>query len=267
MALSDDVLDRLAAKVDEAAAEARLIPMLTAEQPLTLDEAYRVQRGSMSLRRLRGDDVIGMKMGLTSRAKMEQMGVHQPIYGHLTSAMRLADGGALSLSRGCHPRCEPEVAFLLGKELAGPVTPAEALLAVDAVCAAIEIIDSRYQAFKFTLADVVADNASSSRFVLGSRLQRPSEVALENLGMVMEIDGPAGSGRRVTELGSSAAILEHPARSLAALANQIAPLGERLLPGQIVLAGGATAAVALQAGDRVRLRVDGLGAVAFHVVP
>ena len=115
-----------------------------------------MQRGSMSLRRLRGDDVIGMKMGLTSRAKMEQMGVHQPIYGHLTSSMRLDDGGVLSLSAGCHPRCEPEVAFLLGRELVGPVTPAEALLAVDAVCAAIEIIDSRYQAFKFTLADVLS---------------------------------------------------------------------------------------------------------------
>lgn len=266
MALSDDVLDSLAARVDDAAAQARAIPMLTAEHPLTLDEAYRVQRGSMSLRYLRGEVLAGMKMGLTSRAKMEQMGVHQPIYGHLTSAMRLEDGGALSLSLGCHPRCEPEVAFVLGRELVGPVTPAEALRAVDGVCAAIEVIDSRYQDFKFTLPDVVADNASSSRFVLGSTLKKPSDVALENLGMVMEIDGPAGSDRRVVELGSSAAIYEHPARSLAALANLIAPLGEKLLPGQIVLAGGATAAVALQEGDRVRLRVDGLGAASFSVV-
>lgn len=265
MALSEEVLDRLAARVDEAAEKATLIPMLTGEHPLTLDEAYRVQRGAMSLRALRGDALVGMKMGLTSKAKMEQMGVHQPIYGHLTSAMRLDDGGVLSLSRHCHPRCEPEVAFLLGKELKGPVTPAEALLAVDAVCAAIEIIDSRYEAFKFTLNDVIADNASSSRFVLGSTLRKPSDVALENLGMVMELNGPPGSDRRVVQIGSSAAIYEHPARSLAALANQIAPLGESLKPGHIVLAGGATAAEALQEGDRVSLRVDGLGAVTFTV--
>lgn len=266
MALSDDVLDRLAARVDEAAEKVFLIPKLTAEHPLTLDEAYRVQRGSISLRKLRGDVVIGMKMGLTSKAKMEQMGVHQPIYGHLTASMRLEDGGSLSLSKHGHPRCEPEVAFLLGRELAGPVTPAEALLAVDGVCAALEIIDSRYEGFQFTLPDVVADNASSSRFVLGNTVKKPSEVALGNLGMVMEIEGPLGSGRRVVELGSSAAILEHPARSLAALANLLAPLGERLPAGAIVLAGGATAAVALAEGDRVRLRVDQLGSASFHVV-
>lgn len=266
MTLSDELLHELATLVDEAADHTRAIAMLSASHPLTLEEAYRIQRASMGLRKLRGDDVIGMKMGLTSRAKMEQMGVHEPIYGHLTARMRLDDGGTLSLSQHLHPRCEPEVAFMLGEDLVGPVTPAEALAVVKGVCAAIEIIDSRYEDFKFTLPDVVADNASSSRFVLGSAIVAPGAVPLENLGMVMEVTGPAGSGRRLVELGSSAAILEHPARSLAALANLIAPFGEKLPEGAIVLAGGATAAVALQAGDRVRLRVDGLGTAAFHVV-
>jgi 2-oxo-3-hexenedioate decarboxylase len=265
MPLTDETLAELAARIDDAAHSARTLSKLTREVELSLDDAYRVQRASMARREARGDALCGMKMGLTSKAKMVQMGVHEPIYGHLTSAMRLDDGGTLERSAHCHPRCEPEVAFLLGRDLRGPVTPAEALLAVEGVCAALEIIDSRYEAFQFTLPDVVADNASSARFVLGSKLRRPSEVALENLGMVMEIEGPPKSDRRVVELGSSAAIYEHPARSLAALANLLAPLGETLRAGQVVLAGAATAAVALQPGDRVRLRVDGLGACGFFV--
>jgi 2-oxo-3-hexenedioate decarboxylase len=265
MPLAEDTLDELAARVDDAALNARTIPKLTRDVELTLPDAYRVQRASMSLRKVRGEEPCGMKMGLTSKAKMVQMGVHEPIYGHLTSAMRLDDGGVLSKAAHCHPRCEPEVAFLLAADLEGPVTPAEALRAVEGVCAALEIIDSRYEAFQFTLPDVVADNASSARFVLGSKLVRPDALALENLGMVMELSGPPESGRRVVEIGSSAAIYEHPARSLAQLANMLAPLGEKLRAGHIVLAGGATAAVALEVGDRVRLRVDGLGSCGFTV--
>lgn len=257
--LDEDTIDRLAARLDEAVERATAIPMLTAEHELSLDDAYRVQRAGIALRKVRGEVLVGMKMGLTSRAKMEQMGVHAPIYGHLTSAMRCDDGGAFEKQAHCHPRVEPEVAFLLARDLEGPVSPAEAMLAVDGVCAALEVIDSRYQDFKFTLPDVVADNASSARFVLGNTLRRASELDLGNLGMVMEING------QVSQIGSSAAIYEHPARSLATLANLLAEVGEKLKAGQIVLAGGATAAVALSVGDRVRLRVDGLGSASFEV--
>jgi 2-oxo-3-hexenedioate decarboxylase len=138
------------------------------------------------------------------------------------------------------------------------VTPAQALLAVDGCCAALEIIDSRYQAFQFTLEDVVADNASSSRFVLGS-VVRPRDFDCGNLGMVLSRNGV------VVETGSSAAIYDHPARSLAALANQLAALGEGLRAGMIVLTGGATAAVPLAAGDAVTVQVDGLGSAGFFV--
>lgn len=260
MGLPEIVMQNLAARVDEAAMTAKPIEMLTAEEPsLSLVEAYDIQRASMALRTERGDEVIGLKMGLTSRAKMEQMGVHEPIYGHLTRTMRLDDGGEMARTDHAHPRVEPEVAFLLGADLAGPVTPAEALLSVDAVCAALEIIDSRYENFKFTLIDVVADNASSSRFVLGSTLKLTQDVDLGNLGMVMEVNG------KVVQTGSSAAIFDHPAKSLAQLANMLAERGEILPAGSIILAGGATAAVAIQPGDVVQLKVDSLEGCGFSV--
>ena len=121
------------------------------------------------------------------------------------------------------------------------------------------MIDSRYRDFKFTLGDVIADNASSSRFVLGPARVKPDTVELDNLGMVMEINGTAA------QIGSSAAIYENPANSLAELANLLAPLGKHLKAGWVVMAGGATAAEHLKAGDKVCLRVDGLGTAEFGV--
>ena len=118
MPLSDEDIERLAAVVDDAAMKATPIPMLSIEEgEITLDEGYAIQRASMGLRRLRADDIIGMKMGLTSEAKMRQVGVHSPIYGHLTDAMRIEDGGALSRVACCHPRAEPELCFLLAAPL------------------------------------------------------------------------------------------------------------------------------------------------------
>jgi 2-oxo-3-hexenedioate decarboxylase len=267
VALLEDDIDRLAAIVDDAAVNAAPIPMISIDAgEISLDEGYAIQRASMALRRLRADEVIGMKMGLTSRAKMEQVGVHQPIYGHLTRKMRLGDGATLRREDHCHPRVEPEVAFLLGRDIDDALTPAEAMRAVDGVCCALEVIDSRYKDFKFTLSDVVADNASSSRFCLSSTVRRPQDVDTGNLGMVMEVSGPAGSDRREVQIGSSAAIYDHPAKSLAALTELLAAAGQKLTAGMVVMSGAATAAVALQPGDRVRLRVDELGEAGFSVV-
>ncbi|MBU6429885.1 MAG: fumarylacetoacetate hydrolase family protein, partial [Cyanobacteria bacterium REEB65] len=247
--------------LDDAVRLGQPIPMLSLEGPLTAEQGYEIQELGIELRLARGERLAGMKMGLTSLAKMRQMGVHTPIYGHLTDAMLLPDGGILTVSDHCHPRVEPEIAFLLGQDLPGPVSPAQALAAVAGACCALEIIDSRYRDFQFKLADVVADNASSARFVLGNRLLPPDRLDLGCLGMVMEIDA------KPVEIGCSAAIYEHPARSLAELANMLARRGKTLRAGQIVLAGGATAAVALQAGQRVRLEVDGLGCASFSCTP
>jgi 2-oxo-3-hexenedioate decarboxylase len=258
--LDEDTIARLAARLHDAERNAAAIPKLTAEvEGLSLDDAYTIQRGLIALRKLDGEKLIGMKMGLTSRAKMEQMGVHAPIYGHLTSGMVLVDGGSINHKAHCHPRIEPEIAFVLGRPLEGQVSTTEAMLAVDGVCAALEIIDSRYEKFSFTLPDVVADNASSSRFVLGSTMLPRDRVDVANLGMILKKNG------RIAETGSSAAIYEHPARSLATLVGLLAERGEGLPAGAVVLAGGATAAIALAPGDVVELDVQSLGRVTMAV--
>lgn len=252
----DEQTLNLARILDDAANSATPVAQLTIEHPdLTLEQAYDIQRASMQLRFERGESLVGMKMGLTSRAKMEQVGVHEPIYGHLTSAMKRGSGDHLVISEQIHPRIEPEIAFLLRQDLEGPVTAVEALGAVEWVIAALEVIDSRYKDFQFMLPDVVADNASSTRFFLGETRRRPEDLDLGNLGMVMQLNGT------VAETGSSAAILDHPARSLAELANMLHRRGERLRAGQIVLAGGATRAIHVSQGDKIRLDVHNLGSV------
>lgn len=247
-------LASIAARLDEAAVKARAVAQLP--EPLSLDDAYAVQAALLQCRYDRGERRIGVKMGFTSRAKMAQMGVDEMIWGRLTDGMLVEDGGDIDIARYVHPRAEPEIAFLLKAPLAGRVSMTEAMAAVAAVAPAIEIIDSRYENFRFSLTDVVADNSSSSGVVLGPWCDPATDVA--NLGMVVEIDG------RPALIGSSAAILGHPARSLVAAARLVALRGERLEAGDIVLAGAATAAEALKPGQRLRLSVERLGEVGFR---
>lgn len=250
-------LGDLAATVDEAARAASAIAQLSAERVLSVDEAYAIQALSLGRRQARGERRIGVKMGLTSRAKMAQVGVDEVIWGRLTDAMLVEEGGEISLDGYVHPRAEPEIAFLLKAPLAGRVTAVEALAAVEAVAPAIEIIDSRYRDFRFDLADVVADNASSSGFVVGSWADRCIDFG--NLAVMLEVDG------RPAQIGSSAAILGHPLRSLVAAAAMVARWGERLEAGYVVLAGGVTAAEPLRRGSNVRAVVERLGSVGFKV--
>ncbi len=252
-------LAELARIVDEAARTATAIPQLTIAHPdLGVEEAYAVQALSVQRRLARGERRIGVKMGLTSRAKMQQVGVDEVIWGRLTDAMLLEEGGELSLARYVHPRIEPEIAFLMKKPLAGRVTPVEAMAAVEAVAPAMEVIDSRYENFKFSLPDVVADNSSSSGLVIGPWCDPRQDIS--NLGMILEVDG------RPVQIGSSAAILGHPVRSLVAAARMVAAAGEELHPGDIVMAGGATAAHSLAARETVRTVVERLGNVTICVV-
>jgi 2-oxo-3-hexenedioate decarboxylase len=257
--LSPAAIASLAKRVDDAFMHVAPIDKLTIDTPFDVDDGYRIQRASMALRTARGDGRVGMKMGLTSRPKMEQMGVKEPIYGTLTQAMILEDGGTLSRAAHCHPRVEPEVAFVLRKPLRGIVTPVMALDAIDGVCAALEVIDSRFRNFSFTLADVIADNGSSARFVL-STMVKPSSVETGNLGMVMRKNGV------IAEVGSSAAVLDHPLRSLIALCAQLALVDDFLAAGDIVLTGGATAAIPVDAGDWISVDVQDLGRAELFVV-
>ena len=251
-------LDRLAERLDTAAVAARSTGQLTAEhRGLSLAEAYDVQSRLVGRRLDRGEKLIGLKMGFTSRAKMAQMGVSDLIWGRLTDAMRIEDDGILYLDRFVHPRVEPEIAFRLKAALSGPIGSAEAFAAIDAVAPALEIIDSRYTDFRFALPDVVADNSSSSAFVVGG-WQAPFG-DLSNLGMVLSFDG------RPLQCGSTGAILGDPLRSLVAAARLAGDAGLTLESGWIVMCGAATSAEALRPGVHVRVEAERLGRVDLHV--
>ena len=245
-------------RLDDAARFAREVPQFDTDNTLSLPDAYDIQRASIARRLERGERRVGVKMGFTSRAKMVQMGLSDVIWGRLTDSMQLEEGSDVERSRFVHPRVEPELAFLLKKPLAGNVTGAQALAAVEAIAPALELIDSRYQNFKFTLPEVIADNASSSGFVVGGWHSPTTD--FKNLGLVMSIDG------RPVQVGSTAALLGDPLRSLVAAARVSAAAGEPLQAGWIVLAGGATPAEWIKPGQHISMRMQGLGSVGFQLI-
>ena len=161
-------IEALAERLDTAAREAQAIPQLALEVELSESQAYEVQAASIARRLARGEQRNGMKMGLTSRAKAIQMGVDDVIWGRLTDAMLVEEGASVSMSKYVHPRVEPEIAFLLSRPLPAGASALEAQGAIAAVAPAIEIIDSRYKDFKFSLGDVIADNTSAAGIVIGA---------------------------------------------------------------------------------------------------
>ncbi len=252
-----DKIDQLAASLDSAVLEAKAMTPLSRHEDLTVEQAYRIQRAALARRLGRGEKIVGLKMGFTSAAKMLQMGVDDQISGWLTDAMQIDNGAVMSLASRIHPRCEPEVAFLLKRSLPADVSEQAAFDAIASVAPAIEIIDSRFEQFKFSLTDVIADNASSSSFVLGPWMACPADLAKHDVHL--SIDG------KVCQSGSSSDILGNPLRSLVAAARLAAQAGMPLQAGWIVLAGAATPAEALQPGMDVRAVIQGMGAVGFSV--
>lgn len=230
-----------AERLDGAALTATPIPQIVSAAGVDAAGAYAVQEALVARRLDRGERLVGIKLGLTSRAKMAQVGVDEVIWGRLTDGMAVADGAAVDTLGLIHPRIEPEVAFLL--DASGNAT---------AVAPALEVIDSRYADFKFALADVIADNSSAAAFAIGSWKPLPDD--LDNLGVLLEVDG------RVVQIGSTAAILGDPRRAV----SWGVRLAGRVEAGWVLLAGAATAAVPLVKGAHVRAVVEGLGTVAVR---
>ncbi len=174
-----------------AVAERVAVPRLTERWPeLALEDAYRIQAEGCARRVAAGERVIGAKLGLTARAKQEQMNVAEPVYGRLLSGGVHPAGDPIVVSELIHPRVEPEIVFLMGAGLRGPgVTSAEVLAATRAVGCGLEVIDSRYADFSFTAADVVADNTSAARIVLGPTMVDPTGLDLALIGLLLEVDG------------------------------------------------------------------------------
>lgn len=250
-------IHNFASLLDQAARHATEVAQFDSKGELSLEEAYEIQMASIAHRLGRGEQRVGVKMGFTSRAKMQQMGLSDVIWGRLTDAMQIEEGTSISFKNYVHPRCEPELAFILKKPLIGNVTAAQALASVEAIAPALEIIDSRYENFKFSLPEVIADNASSSGFVIGPWASPKTDFS--NLGLTLNIDG------HVKHVGSTAALLGHPLRSLVAAARLAAAAGEPLQAGWIVMAGGATAAEWIYPNQYVSVEMQQLGSAGFYV--
>lgn len=254
-----DTLAALAATLDDAQTSASAVPQVTTTAKLTLDDAYAVQHLLVGRRTARGDRISGVKLGFTSRAKAQQMGVDDVIIGSITAGMQVPDGGLADPARYIHPRIEPEVAWLLGRDVEADDDSPDTGSAVEAVAPALEIIDSRYRDFRFTLEDVVADNTSAAGYVIGPWQPVSTAGDLGNRGVLLEVDGQA------SQTGSTAAILGHPYRAVAAARRMAKAYGFTLRAGMVLMAGAATAAVPLNPGSSVRSTVTGLGRVSVRV--
>jgi 2-oxo-3-hexenedioate decarboxylase len=245
-------ISELAARLTNAVTDRTAIPRLTDDHPeLDLATGYLVQA---ELRAAAGP-VVGWKLGVTSRAKQAQVGVDAPVYGYLPGTAMLDLGEPLNTFQQIQPRCEPEIVFVLGRDLAGPhVSAVDVLTASSGVAVGIEVLDSRYTGYDFTMADVVADNASASRFVVGAPVP-PAGIDLRLVGVVLEKNG------KVMATASGAASLGHPAAATAWLVRRLALEGGGLRAGDVVLSGGLTAAVPVSRGDVVVASADRLGSV------
>lgn len=223
---------------------------------LDLATGYEIQDLNLHARLARGEKLIGIKLGLTSRAKQLRMGVHFPFVAWLTDAMVLPAGDPVTQSRLIHPRVEPEIVFVMGERLEGPgVSCAQAMSAVASVWGGAEVIDSRYRDFRFTAGDVAADNASSAAFVTGPVGLPPADLDLSLEGVLVEVDGV------VVDSATGAAVQGHPGEALALAANDLASRGHAIEPGWLVLTGGMTDAVFAPPGTSIALHFTHLGSV------
>jgi 2-keto-4-pentenoate hydratase len=272
--MDDAEVEELAGRLRSARREGRTLTALTESRPLSLVDAYRIQSRLVTVRLADGERRIGWKLGYTSRAMRDQMGVDAPNFGPLTDAMLLADGARVP-SDALQPRVEPEIAVVLGDRApelteqllaAGPDgVPARldgaaldlVAAAVVRVHAALEVVDSIWTGYRFRLEDNTADGSSAAWFVLGPQLprQRLPEIRVE-------LESSSG------ELtGSGADADGHPLRGVAWLAGQLAARGERFTPGDVVITGGLTRAVPLDAAVQARFTSPGGATVEVSVLP
>ncbi|WP_296663629.1 2-oxo-3-hexenedioate decarboxylase [Paraburkholderia sp.] len=262
MKLSNETIQSLARHLDDCARQAHDTPKITDTHPdMDWDDAYAVQDAIRGRQLARGARIVGYKAGLTSHAKMRQMGVETPVFGYLVDTFSVPDGGACKVAELIHPKVEPEIAFVTKTELKGPGCHIAAVLAAtDFVIPGIEVIDSRYRDFRFDLKSVVADNTSAARFVVGGQPLAVENVDLRTIGVVLEKNGVP------VAFGAGAAVLGHPAAAIAMLANHLGARGESIPAGSLILSGGITEAVAVAAGDNVTLRVQDMGSTSLRFI-
>jgi 2-keto-4-pentenoate hydratase len=233
-----------------------IAPLTSTFEGITPEDAYAIQLAQVETWKKQGRVINGYKVGLTSLAVQKQLGVDSPDFGHLFTDMYFLSGEAIPADTYMQARAEPEIAFVLKKDLAGPgVTIADAIAAVDYVVASLEIVDSRIADWKITLSDTIADNASSGGVILGTKPLKLEDVDLRTLGVNLYRNG------QLAHTGAGAAVLGSPISSLVWLANTLGSLGTTMEAGSVVLPGAVTPMVPGNPGDVVTAVFDGLGSV------
>ncbi|WP_111646529.1 2-keto-4-pentenoate hydratase [Paranoxybacillus vitaminiphilus] len=233
-----------------------LSPLTELEPTMTVNDAYQIQLRTIEQKMKEGHQVVGKKIGLTSAAMQQLLGVDQPDYGHLLDSMMIENGGTVPWERVMQPKVEAEIAFVLKRDLVGSrITVLDVLQATDYIVPALEIVDSRIVDWKIRLEDTVADNASSGLYVLGGKPIPVHSVDVAQIGMALYRNG------EVVNTGVGAAALGHPAFCVAWLANKLYEYGKELRAGEVVLSGALSAAVSAEPGDFFSARFAHLGEV------
>ncbi len=236
-------------------------PLTNRHAGITIADAYLVQQRMLARRLEAGERVVGKKIGVTSAAVMNMLGVFQPDFGYMLDGMIVAQGESIAMSTMIQPKAEGEIAFILKRDLMGPgLSNADVLAATDCVMPCFEIVDSRIRDWKIKIQDTVADNASCGVFVLGDNAVDPRRVDLSTCGMVLEKNG------EIIATGAGAAALGSPVNAVAWLANTLGRLGIPLKAGEVILSGALAAMFPAKAGDNFRVTIGGLGgcSVRFH---
>jgi 2-oxo-3-hexenedioate decarboxylase len=251
----------LAKSLEEARKNKQGIPQWSLTiKDFSSEDAYKVLWEGIELRLNAGEEIVALKMGLTSEAKRKQMNLHSPLYGVLTNQMKISNGGIFHQSLTIHSKIEPEIAFLIKEDITTPITLEDVPQYVEAYAPALEILDSRYEEFKyFSFQDVVADNSSSSHFVIGEWKKDLEPTTLKNLKLIMSTDKGA------SELGTLEAINGDPLLSLVQLSELMSQRDYPIKKGMIVLAGAATAALPLAEKMKVTLELESFAPMMVHI--
>ena len=229
-------------------------PLLTREPEITLEDAYHIQERFVARRLAAGETIVGKKIGATSKPVQDFLGVYQPDFGMLTSAMVFQEGDTIDLSQLIQPKAEAELAFVLKHDLKGPgITAMDVIRATDYVVPCFEIVDSRITDWQIKIQDTVADNASCGVFVLGKTKGDPRKLDITLAGMVLEKNGELFS------TGVGAAVQGSPANAVAWLANTLGALGIPFKAGEVILSGSQSSLVPVIDGDELVCTVGGLG--------
>ncbi|MFC6634317.1 fumarylacetoacetate hydrolase family protein [Microbulbifer taiwanensis] len=260
MSLNEAQRRELGRELYLALRDCRSIEPLTERFPqMTIEDAYRISEVMLELRLEDGEKVVGKKIGVTSDAVQQMLGVFQPDFGFLTNRMTIANGGTAKIAGELiQPRAEAEIAFLLKEDLKGPgVTEADVLRATECILPCFEIVDSRIHDWKIKIQDTIADNASCGVYVLGDERIDPNDVDLPNLEVHVSKNGEHISS------GKSSAVQGNPLTAVAWLANTLGEFGIPFKAGEVILSGSLVPLEPVVAGDRMYMELVGLGSASI----